>query len=90
MNFTLSDDLLTLQAKTRDFIANHVIPFEKDPRQDRHGPSDDLRQDLLEKARIAGLLTPHASPEMGGMGLSHVAKAIVFEEAGYSPWGRWR
>jgi acyl-CoA dehydrogenase len=33
------------------------------------------------------LLTPHASREMGGLGLSHVAKAVVFEEAGYSRLG---
>ena len=32
-------------------------------------------------------MTPHASHELGGLGLSHVAKAIVFEEAGYSPLG---
>jgi acyl-CoA dehydrogenase len=30
------------------------------------------------------LLTPHASRELGGLGLNHVEKAIVFEEAGYS------
>jgi acyl-CoA dehydrogenase len=33
------------------------------------------------------LLTPHASTELGGLGLSHAEKAIVFEEAGYSPLG---
>ena len=41
----------------------------------------------MARARAAGLLTPHASREMGGLALSHVAKAIVFEEAGYSPLG---
>lgn len=87
MNFTLPDELLALQAKTRDFIAEQVIPLENDPRQDSHGPSDALRQDLVARARAAGLLTPHASREMGGLALSHVAKAIVFEEAGYSPLG---
>jgi hypothetical protein len=33
------------------------------------------------------LLTPHASVELGGLGLSHIAKAAVFEAAGYSPLG---
>ncbi|NQD59398.1 acyl-CoA dehydrogenase family protein, partial [Pseudomonas sp. CM25] len=87
MNFTLPDELLELQARTRTFIAEQVIPFENDPRQDGHGPSDDLRRDLQARAQAAGLLTPHASREMGGLGLSHAAKAIVFEEAGYSPLG---
>jgi alkylation response protein AidB-like acyl-CoA dehydrogenase len=87
MNFALSDELLALQAKVRLFIANEIIPMEKDPRQGPHGPSTELRQVLIEKARAHGLLTPHASREMGGLGLSHVAKAILFEEAGYSHLG---
>ncbi len=84
MNFELSDSLLELQKKTRDFIRNEIIPMESDPRHDSHGPHESLRLDLVGKARDAGLLTPHASPEMGGLGLSHIEKAVVFEEAGYS------
>jgi acyl-CoA dehydrogenase len=87
MNFALSEELLDLQQRTRRFIAEQVIPLENDPRQDRHGPGEALRDELVARAREAGLLTPHASRELGGLGLSHVAKAIVFEEAGYSPLG---
>lgn len=87
MNFALSPELLDLQQRTRRFIAEQVIPLENDSRQDRHGPSDALRSELVERAREAGLLTPHASKAFGGLGLSHMAKAIVFEEAGYSPLG---
>ena len=87
MDFSLSPAQLDLQARTRRFVAEQVIPMEGDPRQGSHGPHEDLRHDLVEKARAAGLLTPHASVELGGLGLSHVDKAIVFEEAGYSPLG---
>ncbi|MGQ0698052.1 MAG: acyl-CoA dehydrogenase family protein [Panacagrimonas sp.] len=87
MDFSLSPELLELQARTRRFIAEEVIPLEKDPRQHAHGPEDALRHELVARARRAGLLTPHASIELGGLGLSHIAKAIVFEEAGYSPLG---
>ncbi len=87
MDFSLSPELLDLQARTRRFIAEEVIPMEGDPRQSPHGPGEDLRQDLVARARKAGLLTPHASRELGGLGLTHVAKAVVFEEAGYSPLG---
>lgn len=87
MNFALSDELVTLQARVRDFIANEIIPMENDRRQGAHGPSDALRQELVAKARAHGLLTPHASREMGGLGLSHMAKAVIFEEAAYSPLG---
>lgn len=87
MNFALSDELIALQARVREFIVNDIIPMENDPRQTAHGPSGELRQELVEKARARGLLTPHASREMGGLGLSHVEKAVIFEEAAYSPLG---
>ena len=84
MNFDLSPELQRLQQATRAFVQHVVMPMEGDPRQDAHGPHEALRRDLVACAREAGLLTPHASVEMGGLGLSHVAKAVVFEEAGYS------
>jgi acyl-CoA dehydrogenase len=84
MNFDLSPELLALRDRTRRFIAEKVIPLEKDPRHDSHGPSPELRADLVALGRAEGLLTPHASKEMGGLGLSHVEKSVIFEEAGYS------
>ncbi|HSV83204.1 MAG TPA: acyl-CoA dehydrogenase family protein [Ramlibacter sp.] len=87
MDFTLSPELLALQQRTREFIASQVIPLEKEQDPHDHGPSEALRAELIARARRAGLLTPHASKEMGGMGLSHIAKAVVFEEAGYSCLG---
>jgi len=87
MNFDISPELQALRERTRQFIAEQVIPLETDPRHGAHGPSEDLRQELVARARAAGLLTPHASLEMGGLGLSHIAKAVVFEEAGYSNLG---
>lgn len=87
MDFSLSSELTELQQRTRRFIAEEVVPYEHDKRQTPHGPSESLRMELIAKARTAGLLTPHASRELGGLGLSHRAKAVVFEEAGYSPLG---
>ena len=87
MNFDISADLQALRDRTRQFVAEQVIPLEGDPRHGAHGPSEDLRRELIERARSAGLLTPHASVDMGGLGLSHIAKAVVFEEAGYSSLG---
>lgn len=84
MDFTLAPALVELRDRTRRFIAEQVMPLEDDPRQDAHGPHEALRRELVERARGAGLLTPHASEDMGGLGLTHVAKAVVFEEAGYS------
>lgn len=87
MNFELSPELQALRERTRRFIAEQVIPLENDPRLGAHGPSEELRRELVERGRAAGLLTPHASREMGGLGLTHVEKAVVFEEAGYSNLG---
>ena len=87
MDFSLTPKLEELRDRTRSFIRDQIIPFEKDPRQNEHGPEEDLRKELIALARKAGLLTPHASIEMGGLGLSHIEKAIVFEEAGYSSLG---
>lgn len=87
MDFSLSPQLLDLQQRTRRFIAEQVIPLENDLRQTPHGPAESLRSELVERARAAGLLTPHASVALGGLELTHVEKAIVFEEAGYSPLG---
>ena len=84
MDFDVSPALCALRERVRTFIAEQVIPLETDPRANAHGPSEDLRRELVERARAGGLLTPHASVALGGLGLSHVGKAIVFEEAGYS------
>jgi acyl-CoA dehydrogenase len=84
MDFQLSPEIAELQQRTRRFIAEQVIPIETREDHSGHGPTPELRAELVGRARAAGLLTPHASVEMGGLGLSHVAKAAVFEEAGYS------
>lgn len=87
MDFSLTPALKSLQHEVRTFIADQIIPLEKDPRQTAHGPSEELREELVSLARRAGLLTPHASKELGGRGWSHIEKAIAFEEAGYSTLG---
>jgi acyl-CoA dehydrogenase len=87
MDFNLTAELQALRERTRAFIAEQVIPLENDPGNLPHGPSEALRERLVALARAAGLLTPHASRELGGLGLGHVEKAVVFEEAGYSALG---
>jgi alkylation response protein AidB-like acyl-CoA dehydrogenase len=87
VDFELPPDLAALQGRVRAFIADQVVPFEADPRRTPHGPTDELRRELIERARNAGVLSPHVAREYGGLALSHVARAVVFEEAGYSPLG---
>jgi acyl-CoA dehydrogenase len=87
MNFDIPPALVDLQQRTRRFIADEIIPMERDPRQTPHGPDESLRRELIAKGRRAGLLSPHVGPAFGGLGLNHVGKAVLFEEAGYSPLG---
>ena len=55
----MTDRADTIAAKIEAFIRTEVIPYEKDPRTGPHGPSDELVQELRDKARKAGVLTPH-------------------------------
>lgn len=87
MNFTLPSDLSELESRTRHFIRTQVIPFEADPRRGPHGPNASLRDDLIALAKTQGLLNPQASTRFGGMGLTHLGRAVVFEAAGYSMLG---
>ena len=86
MNFEISPELRDLQERVRRFVADEIVPMESDARQTPHGPTDELRRELVAKARAAGLLSAHVSPEYGGLGLDHVGKAIVF---GPSEVHRW-
>jgi len=76
-----------LAAKIFDFVKDTVIPYETDPRNESHGPSDELRVELQSAARKAGLLVPQLPQHLGGHGLDHRQTAIVFRAAGYSPLG---
>lgn len=87
IDFALPPELADLQARIRRFVADEVIPLEADPRQGAHGPHEALREDLIARARAAGLLSPHVAHEYGGLGLNHTGRAIAFEESGYSPLG---
>lgn len=87
MNFAVPADLQSLGHRVRQFVLEEVVPLETDPRWDNHGPSDDLRIHLNNLARRHGLLSPQASKDLGGLGLSHIGRAVVFEAAGYSMLG---
>src|SRR5690606_42140023 len=87
MDFSLTPELAALRDRTREFIRDEVIPFERDPRRTSHGPTDELGRELNARARAAGLLAPHVDARLGGLGLGHVGRAIVLEEAGYSMLG---
>lgn len=87
IDFSLPAEHADLRDRVSAFVRDEVIPREADPRQDRHGPSDALRIELVGLAHAAGLLSPHAPLAWGGLGLDHRGMAVVFEAAGYSLLG---
>ncbi|HSV52954.1 MAG TPA: acyl-CoA dehydrogenase [Burkholderiaceae bacterium] len=68
-----------------NFVRDVVAPYEKDPRASSHGPSEELVKELRQKARDAGLMTPHIRPD--GSHLSQVETARVLKQSGLSPLG---
>jgi acyl-CoA dehydrogenase len=74
-----------IAAKIEAFIRTEVIPYEKDPRTGPHGPSDELVQELRDKARKAGVLTPHILPD--GSHFTQRETAIALIKSGLSPLG---
>ncbi len=87
IDFTIPPDLQALGERTRGFVREHVIAYEKDPRLGAYGPNDELRRELNDLARAHGLFAPHVAQRRGGLGLTHLGRAVVFEAAGYSPLG---
>ncbi|MDI1296401.1 MAG: acyl-CoA dehydrogenase family protein [bacterium] len=74
-----------LAARVETFVRDTIIPYEKDPRQDAHGPMEALVAEMRDKARAAGLMTPHILPDGGH--LTHRETAIVLKKSGLSILG---
>ncbi len=87
MNFEIPAELAELRQQVRRFIAEQVIPLERDSRNTTHGPDESLRLELVSRAREAGVLAPQVNTEYGGRALDQRSRAVIFEEAGYSPLG---
>jgi len=83
----MTDRAQAIAAKVEAFVRQVVVPYEKDPRIEvhGHGPSEELVSELRQKARAAGVLTPHIMPD--GSHLSQRETAIVLQRSGLSPLG---
>jgi acyl-CoA dehydrogenase len=74
-----------LAARIEVFVREEVVPYERDPRWGAHGPAEELAIELKNRARVAGLLTPHILSD--GTHLTHRETALVLRAAGLSPLG---
>lgn len=87
IDFTIPAELAAERDRVRAFVADKIVPYERDPRLTSHGPTDELRQELVELARAEKLLTIQAPTALGGRGLTHVEQAVLYEAAGWSTLG---
>jgi len=74
-----------IAARVEAFVRETIIPYERDPRRDAHGPTDALLYEMRDKARVAGVLTPHILAD--GSHLSQRETALVLRKSGLSPLG---
>jgi len=74
-----------LAARVEAFVRKEIVPYERDPRRGPHGPNAELVAELKERARRAGLLTPHILAD--GSHITHRETARVLRAAGLSPLG---
>jgi len=65
MDFTIPDELIELKERTERFVRDEIMPREQDKRQTPHGPTEELRLELVALARAAGLVAPHVGREWG-------------------------
>jgi len=89
MDFTLSPEIEGYRARYKSFVAEHILPHERDPASfDDH---ENIRLDLLDKlrakAKAAGLWCPQMPKTVGGQGLPVIGMAACYEEMNYSIFG---
>ncbi len=85
MNHEISAEAREIADKVETFVREKIFAYEKDPRCEDHGPTDELVQEMRALAREAGVLTPHIRDD--GSHLTHFETALVLRKSGLSPLG---
>ena len=77
LNFAPPAEVSDLARRVADFVKTRIVPYEKDPRWTPHGPTDELRIEMNDLARAAGVFAPHVPKEYGGLALGQVGPCGV-------------
>jgi acyl-CoA dehydrogenase len=77
IDFSLSDELLEIQARARKFAQEEILPIAAE--YDRKG---EVPPGIAEKAKKAGMLNVTIPREYGGMSYTAMESAIIAEELG--------
>ena len=90
IDFELSSDIVDLRDRVDSFIKEKIVPLKNDLCQTPDGPTRYSRCELVGLGRAAGLLSPHAPKEYGGLGLDHAAWRCVRGRRLVDYSARWR
>jgi acyl-CoA dehydrogenase len=85
MDVVQTERAAEIASRVEAFVRTVVVPYERDPRCGSHGPSEELVRELRDKARAAGVLTPHILSDGGH--LTQLETATVLKRSGLSPLG---
>ena len=89
MDFSLAPEIDDLRARTRAFVAEHILPVERD--RENYDEHENIALPVLEalraKAKAAGLWAPQMPKARGGQGLPVIGMAACYEEMGRSIFG---
>jgi len=77
IDFSLSDDLLEIRARAREFAREEILPIAAEYDQMAQMPPG-----IVAKARAAGLINVTVPKEYGGMGYGALESALIAEELG--------
>jgi len=93
IDFTLAPEHEAIRSRVRGFIEGTVMPavagFDHEDRAISRSEYLKVIFALRDQARAAGLWLPHMPVEWGGMGLGHVALAMVQTESARTRLGPW-
>jgi acyl-CoA dehydrogenase len=89
MNFEIPSDVLPLITAVEEFVESRLLPLEEDPSSfDEH---ENIKEDLLavvrSEVKAMGLFSPQLPKEFGGVGLSPVGQALLYEKMNRSIFG---
>ncbi len=82
MDFTLSEEVRTIQKSVREFVDKEVIP-----REDIIENEDRIPEEIKEGAKELGLFGSSIPEEYGGLGLDSIGKFVIGEELGRAHTG---
>lgn len=86
MAIFVSERAQAMADRVEAFVREVVIPYEADPRRDHHGaPMDEMVYEMRDKARAAGVLTPHIAADGGHLTQRETAAILI--RSGLSPLG---